>query len=102
MGLISRLGAYLDYVFAPKCLRSDFEVYRSDIQARLASLDANLLAITNQLLNADDPLPRLRDDQLKLRDELTALKAIMKISTGKTQDVSPRPNLFDGSKAWRR
>lgn len=99
MGLISKLGQWLDYFWAEKALRSDTDA----LDLRLDQFNSALADLSNRILNQTDALPKLREDNLKLRDELTAIKALLHVGGMKQSNpVRPPTQKFDGSEPWKR
>lgn len=99
MGLISRLGAWLDRLFSPKATTLQIQ----EIHERLNIIDKRDQMLETGLFNLHEAFNKNSGDSLKLRDELTAIKALYKIGgMAKPSAIPSSQQKFDGSMPWKR
>jgi hypothetical protein len=96
MGLIARLGNWLDRLFEPKVTQSQWLEFQKIYSTRMNNIELML----NQIPLLHEIVNKTMQDDLKLRDELTAIKALYKI--GGTKPESHLTQKFDGSMPWKR
>lgn len=104
MGLISRFGNWLDRMLEPKATFAQMSDLALATDKDIKTLQNRLVAIESLEQTLFIRAEKETEAVLKLRDEMNAIRALLKIQSGKTiNDVSPRPSQrFDGSEPWKR